>query len=356
MQANRKLSDWNAQAQLVNKSDNPGQWDEPRLTFNYQNVVEDTPGCFVELMLSCHDYLGHPSHNMFFKLELKHGYWAILVHPDDRHYFEFSISGLGQLQPTRMPQGSCSASFSFTELMYLVLGWILPSKNCPAMDSLASKAEDVLPECTFYIDDIFSGFKTFDQGYALLAEKILPQLVWAKLRLSFKKMELFVTETVALGIQHSTGGILKTKTERYESIWRFPTPKSASDVRKILGAIGITRRWAKNFAEMKRPLSHLTGKMYFSWGPREQASFQLLKEKCGVAVEMHGWDYLQPVYLYSDASMMAADCLITQRRVLDDEKTGEVPILYDTFTFSTSQRNYGTYKRELCAIVEFCRK
>ncbi|POS81970.1 hypothetical protein EPUL_005213, partial [Erysiphe pulchra] len=94
MQANGKLSNWNAQAQLVDKSDNPGAWDEPRLTFNYQNVVEDTPGCFVELMYSCHDYLGHPLHEMFFKLDLKHGYWAILVHPDDRHYFDFSISGL----------------------------------------------------------------------------------------------------------------------------------------------------------------------------------------------------------------------------------------------------------------------
>ncbi|POS82079.1 hypothetical protein EPUL_004697, partial [Erysiphe pulchra] len=134
MQANGKLSDWNAQAQLVNKSDNPSEWDEPRLTFNYQNVVEDTPGCFVELMSGCHDYLGHPSHQMFFKLDLKHGYWAIMVHPEDRHYFAFSIPGLGQLQPTRMPQGSCSASFSFTELMYLVLGWIPPTKITPGKE------------------------------------------------------------------------------------------------------------------------------------------------------------------------------------------------------------------------------
>ncbi|RKF60580.1 hypothetical protein OnM2_049057, partial [Erysiphe neolycopersici] len=262
MQANGKLSDWNAQSQLVNKSDNPGEWDEPRLPFNYQNVVEDTPGCFVELMSGCHDYLGHPSHQMFFKLDLKHGYWAIMVHPDDRHYFAFSIPGLGQLQPTRMPQGSCSASFSFTELMYLVLGWIPPTKTTLGKESLlAANSADALPDCTFYIDHIFSGFKTFEQGYTLLAEKLLPRLDWAKLRLSFKKMELFVTETVALGVQHFAGGIVKTKAERCESIRKFPTPKSATDVRKFLGAIGITRRWVKNFAEIKQPLSRLTGKV-----------------------------------------------------------------------------------------------
>lgn len=121
---NGRLSGWNAIAQLVDKSDEPDEWDEPRLTFNYQNVVEDKPDCFVELMSRCHDYLGHPEHKMFFKMDLKNGYWAISVHPEDRHYFAFSMPGMGQLQPTKMPQGSCSASLSFTELMYLVLGQV----------------------------------------------------------------------------------------------------------------------------------------------------------------------------------------------------------------------------------------
>ncbi|POS82096.1 hypothetical protein EPUL_006187, partial [Erysiphe pulchra] len=92
MEANGELSDWNAQANLVDKSDNPGEWDEPRLTFNYQNVVEDIPGFFVELSSTTHDYMGHPSHRLFHKLDFKHGYWAISVHPDDRKYFAFSIA------------------------------------------------------------------------------------------------------------------------------------------------------------------------------------------------------------------------------------------------------------------------
>ncbi|POS82104.1 hypothetical protein EPUL_005571 [Erysiphe pulchra] len=39
--ANGKLSDWNAQAIIVDKSVNPNPWDGPRITFNYQNVKED---------------------------------------------------------------------------------------------------------------------------------------------------------------------------------------------------------------------------------------------------------------------------------------------------------------------------
>ncbi|KAI0994842.1 hypothetical protein K3495_g13340 [Podosphaera aphanis] len=357
IKANGHLSDWNAMAQLVDKSDEPGEWDEPRLTFNYQNVVEDKPGCFVELMSRCHDYLGHPDHNMFFKMDLKNGYWAILVHPEDRHYFAFSMPGMGQLQPTRMPQGSCSASFSFTELMYLVLGQVPGTDEFPGMESiLIPKAADLLPDATFYIDDIFSGFKTFEQGYRLLENELLPRLSWAKLRLSFKKLELFVTSTVALGVTHKAGGKLVTKTERCEKIRKFPVPENATDVRKFIGAIGITRNWVKNFAEIKRPLTRLTGNAEFVWGAREQASFQLLKEKCAHAVEMHGWDFSKPVKMYSDASLYGAGCAITQERIQNDGKVMEVPIIYDAFTFSKSQFNYGMYKKELCAIVEFSRK
>ena len=37
-------------------------------------------------------------------------------------------------------------------------------------------------------------------------------------------------------------------------------------------------------------------------------------------------------------------------------KAVEVPLIYDAFTFSTMEQKYGTYKRELCAIVKFAQK
>jgi hypothetical protein len=51
--------------------------------------------------------------------DIKHAYWSLSVHPDDRHVF---VSGMGQMQPTRMPQGSCSAGFSMAEVMNITLG------------------------------------------------------------------------------------------------------------------------------------------------------------------------------------------------------------------------------------------
>ncbi|CAG8959237.1 hypothetical protein HYFRA_00012595 [Hymenoscyphus fraxineus] len=64
--------------------------------------------------------------------------------------------------------------------------------------------------------------------------------------------------------------------------------------------------------------------------------------------------------MYSDASKFAGGAVITQKRRVgppgDPGEEIEVPILFDAFTFTKTQTAYGTYKRELCAIVEFCRK
>ncbi len=59
--------------------------------------------------------------------------WVILVHPEDRHYFAFTIAWDGQLQPIRMPQGTMSAAFSMTELMYITLGEIPAAVNFDRM-------------------------------------------------------------------------------------------------------------------------------------------------------------------------------------------------------------------------------
>jgi hypothetical protein len=124
--ANGKLSDWNAQAVLVDKTDDAGLDDEPRITFNYRNVIEDIPSCHLTLASKVHDYFSHPGHGCFMQLDLKHGYWAVALHPDDRHLFAFAMPGIGQLQPTRMPQGTMTAGFSVIELMHIVLGYLPP--------------------------------------------------------------------------------------------------------------------------------------------------------------------------------------------------------------------------------------
>lgn len=97
-------------------------------------------------------------------------------------------------------------------------------------------------------------------------------------------------------------------------------PTDATDVRKFKGAIGITRSWVKNLAEIMKPLTTLTGKAFYTWGSREQAEFQMLKDRGAQEEEIHEWDFLKPVKLHSDASMYGAECVINEERAREDRK------------------------------------
>ncbi|KAI0998966.1 hypothetical protein K3495_g9230 [Podosphaera aphanis] len=111
---NGRFLDWPAGARAVKKSGNASGM---RITFNYHNVFEVIPGTYMELMLEVHDYLSLPQHQFFLQMDIKHAYWSIPVHESDRHIYAFFISGIGQLQPTRMPQGCGTLGFNMQELM-----------------------------------------------------------------------------------------------------------------------------------------------------------------------------------------------------------------------------------------------
>ena len=351
MLANGRLSQWNSRIVLVDKpGSKPG--DEPRLAFDYSRLKEQAPASCMERAPKVHDYLGNPLHRCLFKADLKHVYFKVELHPDDRHIFAFTVPGFGQLQPTRMPQGSGSASFTMTELMNIAFGQIPPPD---AERSLLTLSDP--PPLAFYLDDIFGGYPNFEAQYAFLRDHFLPRIAWARLRLSFSKLSLFQESIVALGIEHYTLGRLKIREERVGKIMNWPTPKDTTEVRRFLGALGIVKRWVKNFAELARPLQRLTGNVEFEWSRCAQLSFDLLKIKGASQSLLHGIDWDRELHMYTDASKFGAGCVVTQFQTAAEADTlVEVPILHDAFTFSKPERNYGTYKRELCAIIRFCQK
>ena len=357
--ANGRLSLWNARAVMVDKVENPKPTDEPRMTFDYSRVIELLPGAHLELSSKVHDHLSNPKHGCLFSADLKHAYLTIPLHPDDRHYFAFTISGIGQVQPTRMQQGSQSAGFTMTELAYRAFGAIPTPFPEPSL--LHSSDPAMPPPLTFYMDDFFGGFQDFEDQFSFLRDHFFPRVEWARLLLSFRKLRLFASSIKALGVTHSVGGLVKVLDDRIAKIARWPVPTDQSGVRAFLGTVGITRRWVKNFAELARPLSRLTGKVLWRWTDAEQLAFDILKIKCATRTSMHGIDLDREIHIYTDASGFAAGCVITQFQEASQadskgNKNVEVPILFDSFMFTPTQCKYPTYKRELCALVTFCKK
>ena len=89
---------------MVNKIENLIPTDEPRITFNYSGIHKNLPGTHLELNSKIHDYLSDFKHGYLFAINLKLIYPIINLYPDDRRSFASTISGIDQIQPTRLFQ------------------------------------------------------------------------------------------------------------------------------------------------------------------------------------------------------------------------------------------------------------
>ena len=119
------------------------------------------------------------------------------------------------------------------------------------------------------MDDFFGGFNEFDEQHEFLRYHFLPRIEWARLKPSFKKLQLFMDEVKALGVTHYVGGLVHIFEDCIARIARWPTPTDATTVRGFLGIVVIIRRWIKNFTEIARPFNRLTGKVEWRWALAE---------------------------------------------------------------------------------------
>jgi hypothetical protein len=154
--------------------ENPTPQDEPRVTFDYSRVHEKLSESFLELSFKMHDNLFDPRHKVFFSADLKHAYLTISMHSDDRRYFAFFISEIGQVQPTRVQQRSKSADFIMTELIYRAFEPLSSSISEPSL--LHSADPSHLPVLVFYMNDFFERFQSFDDLYEFLRDHFFPRI------------------------------------------------------------------------------------------------------------------------------------------------------------------------------------
>nr|GFB89706.1 putative reverse transcriptase domain-containing protein [Tanacetum cinerariifolium] len=67
---------------------------------------------------------------------------------------------------------------------------------------------------------------------------------------------------------------------KIESVKDWESPKSATAIRQFLGLAGYYRRFIEGFSKIVKPMTKLTQKkVKFEWGDKQEAAFQLLKQK-----------------------------------------------------------------------------
>nr|GFB59791.1 putative reverse transcriptase domain-containing protein [Tanacetum cinerariifolium] len=67
---------------------------------------------------------------------------------------------------------------------------------------------------------------------------------------------------------------------KIESIKDWASPKSPTEIHQFLGLAGYYQRFIEGFSKIAKPMTKLTQKkVRFEWGKKQEAAFQLLKQK-----------------------------------------------------------------------------
>jgi len=130
---------------------------------------------------------------------------------------------------------------------------------------------------------------------------------------------------------------------KIEAIKNWEAPQTPTEVRQFLGLTGYYRRFIENFSKIAQALTMLTKKdKKFEWTEKQEAAFQLLKDKlCGAPI-LSLPDGTEDFVVYCDASHQGLGCVLMQR---------EKVIAYASRQLKIHEKNYTTHDLELGAVV-----
>ena len=109
-----------------------------------------------------------------------------------------------------------------------------------------------------------------------------------------EKCHFYLKNVLYLGLGISSDGIYITEDskktirdwpvpqpgQQNKKMNRRPNPDGKTSIRTFLGMINFFRKFIKRLAEKSRPISDLlASNKKFTWGPEQQAAFDLLKEE-----------------------------------------------------------------------------
>ncbi|GJR53618.1 putative reverse transcriptase domain-containing protein [Tanacetum coccineum] len=129
-----------------------------------------------------------------------------------------------------------------------------------------------------FIDDILIYSKN-KQEHKEHLKLILKLLKKKELYAKFSKCEFWIPKVQFLGHVIDSKGI-HVDPAKIESIKDWASPKSPTEIRQFLGLAGYYRRFIEGFSKIAKPMTKLTQKkVKFEWGDKQEAAFQLLKQK-----------------------------------------------------------------------------
>ncbi|GJW03305.1 putative reverse transcriptase domain-containing protein [Tanacetum coccineum] len=191
-----------------------------------------------------------------------------------------------------------------------------------------------------FIDDnlIYSKNKQeHEEHLKLILELLKNKELYAK----FSKCEFWIPKVQFLGHVIDSQGI-HVDPAKIESTKDWASPKSPTEIRQFLGLAGYYRRFIEGFLKISKSMTKLTQKkVKFDWGEKQEATFQLLKQKLCSAPILGLPEGSEDFVIYCDASIKGLGPMLMQR---------EKVIAYASRQLKIHEKNYKTRDLELGSV------
>ncbi|GJR57636.1 putative reverse transcriptase domain-containing protein [Tanacetum coccineum] len=231
--------------------------------------------------------------SVYSKIDLRSGYHQLRVREEDIPKTAFRTR-YGHYEFQVMPFGLTNAPAVFMDLMNRVCK--------PYLDKFV----------IVFIDDILIYSKS-KQEHEKHLKIILELLKKEELYAKFSKCEFWIPKVQFLGHVIDSEGI-HVDPAKIESIKDWASPKSPTEIRQFLGLAGYYRRFIEGFSKIAKPMTKLTQKkIKFEWGDKQEAAFQLLKQKLCSAPILALPEGSEDFIAYCDASKKGLGAVLMQR-------------------------------------------
>ena len=167
---------------------------------------------------------------VFSTLDLKSGFWQIMMDEDSKQYTAFTVGNLGFFECERMPFGLCNVPATFQRLMQSCLG------------------ELNLTYCLIYVDDVIIYAKDEEEHLDRL-RTIFERFRRDNFKLKPSKCNVFQKEIIYLAHDVSTEGIRPSKAG-LKAVAEFLEPTNYTQIRAFLGLVGHYHQFIKGFSKI----------------------------------------------------------------------------------------------------------
>ena len=196
-----------------------------------------------------------------------------------------------------------------------------------------------------YIDDTLMQAKSKQEMFTVIQEyhNLLRK---AGLKAAPDKTLFFLRKVKFLGHVIAAEGI-QPVAKRVRDLHNLKSPKTKTEVKSFLGALGFYSCYIKNLHVDSRPFYELTKKdTNFCWNQEHEDLFQQIKKRISEDTVLAVPSTKYPFHIHVDSSNVGTGCILIQQF-----PEGKRIISFNSRVFAKEEQKMSTLHRELCGIV-----